>query len=75
MLDVWKVNVHNIKFTIDIVLGAPPQVLTILIDIVFGFLNAPVFKVGKYLKINFVGVPSFSDGEGLGTVSSSYLYG
>ena len=45
-------------------IGELPQLLAILINIVSGFVNAPGFKVGKSLNINFVGLTSFSVGAG-----------
>ena len=53
----WMVHVHTIKFNIHLMLWAPTPILSISINIVLWFLDALVFKVGKYLNIPIVGVP------------------
>ena len=56
----WIVHVHTIKISIFLVVEAPPRIFVIKSNFLFGFINAPGFKVGKSLNTNFVGVPSFS---------------
>ena len=49
-------NVHIFKFTTHLVLGAPLTLLVIGCNLVFGFINLPEFKVGKYINMTIVGV-------------------
>ena len=54
MIVGWMVHVNQFKFTIHLVLGAPPTVLDISSNLVFEFIDAKVLKVGNYLNITFL---------------------
>ena len=70
---VWMVHVYYIKSTFYILLGAPPPVLAFFGNILFIFIDSPGIKIDKYLKITLIGVPYFSVGAGLGSVTSHSL--
>ena len=74
MLIVCMFYAHAIKFPINLMLGVPPPILAISINIVPWFLDAPGFNVVNSLSINIFGIPHFSVIAGLGSVSSTSLY-
>ena len=55
----WMVCVHPIKFPFHLVLGMPPPIFYILINIVLGIIDAPWLKDVKALNITFIGVPHY----------------
>ena len=61
------------KFSIRILLGTPPPIFAIFINIILIFLDTPVFKVGKYINITPFGLLHFSVSVGLVYISSSSL--
>ena len=73
MLIGWMVRVDSIKFPFRIFLGAPIPILAISGDIMFWFVDSPLFNIFKSLNITLVGYPSFSVGTGMGSVTSSSL--
>ena len=75
MFIVCIVHVRSIKSPFYIVLGTPQPSLAIYGDIFLQFPDRPVFKIVKYLNITIFGVSYFSVGEGLGSLTSSYLDG
>ena len=70
MLVVWMVHVHYIKFTLHILLRAPPLLLATSGNIFLWFIDYPRLKIVNPLNITLVGVPSFSVGAGLVYVTS-----
>ena len=66
-------DVHSIKFTFHIVLGAPIKILDMYENPIFWFIDYPGFNIVKSLSINLVGVPSFSVGVVLDSIISFYL--
>ena len=51
----WMVNIHTIKFTLNIVLGTPPPSVAVTSNIFLKLLDAPILKIVKSLKISFIG--------------------
>ena len=64
------VRVNSVKFPFHIVIGSPPTVLAIAGNISFWFLYTPGFKIFNSLNITIFGVPYFSVGAGLCSVTS-----
>ena len=56
MFSYWMVHLHSIKFTFHLVIGAPPPILDIYVNIFLWFLDSPVFKIVNFLKTTIVGV-------------------
>ena len=73
VLVVWMVHINSIKFPFRIVLGAPPPILSISGNIFFRFLESSGFNIVNPLYITLVGVPSFSFGMGICSITSSSL--
>ena len=71
---VWMAHVHVLKFTINLVIWAPPSIVAISKNLVLWFIYARVFKFHKYLYKTLVLFPYFSVITSLGCFSSSSLY-
>ena len=69
----WMVHVHYIKFPFHIVLGSPIPILVISGTHILWFLDSPIFNMVKSLNITLVGVPYFSVGAGMGSMTNFYL--
>ena len=73
MLVVWMVHVHSIKIPFHIVLGTPIPILAIYGNIIVWIIDSLGLNIVKNLNITLVGVPYFSVGAGMGSVTSYSL--
>ena len=64
-------HVYLIKISFHIVLGVPPPVLDISGNIFFRFNDSPRLNTVKSVNINLLEVPSFSAGEGMGSLPTT----